>query len=106
MDNDNNIGQAKTRCYTFAEPPDELKLESGQSLGPITLAYETYGTLNKEKSNVILVEHALSGDAHAAGFHEGDKDPGWWDALIGPNKALDTNKYFVICWHGLPLHGI
>ncbi len=97
MTKEKSIGIVKTEYFTFAEPPNELKLESGQSLGPVTLAYETYGELNQDKSNVILVEHALSGDAHAAGFHEGDKEPGWWDVLIGPGKALDTNKYFVIC---------
>jgi len=92
-----SIGSVKQEYLTFAEGSEGLKLDSGLSLGPITLSYETYGELNAEKSNAILVEHALSGDAHAAGFHEGDKDPGWWDVLIGPNKALDTNKYFVIC---------
>ena len=56
-----------TQNYTFAHPPNELTLESGEKLGPITLAYETYGTLNAQKSNAILVLHALSGDAHAAG---------------------------------------
>jgi len=91
------VGEVKTGYFTFAEHPHELKLESGQSLGPVTLAYEAYGTLNKEKSNAILVCHALSGDAHAAGFYEGDKSPGWWDEMIGPGKALDTNKYFVLC---------
>jgi len=94
---DKSAGVVKTEYFTFAGHPNELKLSSGRSLGPITLAYETYGALNKDKSNAILVEHALSGDAHAAGFHEGDKDPGWWDAFIGPGKALDTEKYFVIC---------
>ena len=78
-------------------PPDELILESGEKLGPITLAYETYGTLNKEKSNAILLLHALSGDAHAAGFHKGDARPGWWDDMVGPGKAFDTEKYFIIC---------
>ena len=92
-----SVGIVKTEYFTFAKHPHELKLVSGRSLGPITLAYETYGKLNKDKSNAILVEHALSGDAHAAGFHEGDKNPGWWDAMIGPDKAFDTNKYFVIC---------
>lgn len=81
---------------TFAQPPDELALESGQKLGPVTIAYETYGTLNAEKSNAILVTHAFSGDAHAAGFHDGDDKPGWWDDMIGPGKAFDTDKYFVI----------
>ncbi len=91
------LGIVKTEYFTFAGHPDELRLVSGKSLSPVTLAYETYGTLNAEKSNAVLVEHALSGDAHAAGFHEGVKDPGWWDDLIGPEKAIDTNKYFVIC---------
>ena len=97
MTDENSVGIVKTQYFTFAEPPGELKLESGQVLGPITLAYETYGSLNKEKSNAILIEQALSGDAHAAGFHEGDKEPGWWDSMIGPGKAFDTTKYFVIC---------
>jgi homoserine O-acetyltransferase len=73
-----------------------MALESGERLGPITLAYETYGELDGERSNAILVAHALSGDAHAAGFHEGEKGPGWWDSMIGPGKAFDTDKYFVI----------
>ncbi len=63
----------------------------------MTLAYETYGTLNEQKSNAVLVLHAFSGDAHAAGWHKGDKEPGWWDDLIGPGKGIDTDKYFVIC---------
>lgn len=92
-----SVGKVKTEYFTFAEPPKELNLESGQSLGPITLAYETYGALNKEKNNAILVEHALSGDAHAAGYHDGEEDPGWWDSMIGPGRAFDTDKYFVIC---------
>lgn len=87
----------ETQYYTFAYSPDELELESGVRLGPVTLAYETYGTLNESRSNAILILHALTGDAHAAGFHEGDKDPGWWDNMIGPGKAFDTNKYFIIC---------
>ena len=76
---------------TFAQPPEELTLESGEKLGPITLTYETYGTLNKEKNNALLVLHALSGDSHAA-----DQN-GWWENLIGPGKGVDTDKYFVIC---------
>ncbi|MCK5627979.1 homoserine O-acetyltransferase [Candidatus Bathyarchaeota archaeon] len=92
-----NTGIVETKHFTFANPPTGLLLESGKSLGPITLAYETYGKLNLQKSNAVLVLHALSGDAHAAGFHNGDKHPGWWDPLIGPEKGIDTNKYFVIC---------
>ncbi len=79
------------QTYTFAQPPNELELETGEKLGPITLAYETYGKLNAEKSNAILILHALTGDAHAAG------EGGWWEDLIGQGKGIDTDKYFVIC---------
>ncbi len=81
----------KTQYYTFAYPPEELNLESGEKLGPITLAYETYGILNPKKTNAVLILHAFSGDAHVAG------DGGWWSDLIGPGKGIDTNRYFVIC---------
>jgi len=87
------IGSVETEYYTL----DELALESGQRLSQVTLAYETYGKLDSDKSNVILICHALSGDAHAAGWHEGDKKPGWWDVAIGPGKAFDSGKYFIIC---------
>jgi len=91
------VGLVETRFFTFAEPPTGLPLDCGRSLAPVTLAYETYGSLNADKSNAVLVLHALSGDAHAAGFHEDEKSPGWWDDMIGPGKGLDTEKYFVIC---------
>jgi homoserine O-acetyltransferase len=94
---DKNIGIVETQYYTFANSPSEMELESGEKFGPITLAYETYGKLNQERSNAILILHALTGDAHAAGFHPGDKDPGWWDNMIGPGKAFDTEHYFIIC---------
>lgn len=87
----------ETQYFTYASPPDEARLEGGERLGPITLAYEAYGRLNADRSNAILVLHALSGDAHAAGLHPGDKGPGWWDAMIGPGRALDTDKYYVVC---------
>ena len=78
--------------------PDGITLASGQQLAPVEAAYETYGTLAPDKSNVILLCHALSGGAHAAGrHHPDDRKPGWWDLYIGPNKALDTNRFFVIC---------
>jgi len=94
----NSVGIVKTKYYTFAFPPDELVLSNGKKLGPITIAYETYGVLNKNKSNAILVFHALSGDAHAAGYNtRNDKKPGWWDIMIGPQKPFNTEKYFVIC---------
>ncbi|MDA4122901.1 MAG: homoserine O-acetyltransferase [Thaumarchaeota archaeon] len=95
-ENGKGLGITETQYLTFAQPPEELRLESGGKLGPITVAYETYGRLNVDRSNAILVVHALSGDAHAAGWHEGDKSPGWWDDMIGPGKGLDTDKYFVI----------
>jgi homoserine O-acetyltransferase len=96
-ENIGSVGTVETKYYTFGDPKTEVILESGKKLDSITLAYETYGKLNEQKSNAILVLHALSGDAHAAGFHKGDKRAGWWDSLIGPGKALDTKKYFVIC---------
>ena len=90
-----SVGIVKTKYFEIKE---EVTLESGKKLGPITLAYETYGELNKNKPNAILIFHALSGDAHAAGHHSAnDKKTGWWDTAIGPNKAFDTSKYFVIC---------
>ena len=93
-----SVGIVETRYFTFAEPPNELQLESGDTLGPITLAYETYGALNEDASNGILLTHALSGDAHVAGIHyPEDRKPGWWDGMVGPGKAFDTDKYFVIC---------
>ncbi|MGQ9543611.1 MAG: homoserine O-acetyltransferase MetX [Candidatus Bathyarchaeia archaeon] len=93
-----SVGIVKTQYFTFAEPPNEMILESGKKLGPITLAYETYGKLNKNKDNAILIFHALSGDAHVAGkHHKDDPKPGWWDNMVGPGKAFDTDRYFVIC---------
>jgi homoserine O-acetyltransferase len=89
-----SVGIVKTK---YCHPPDEIILEGGGRLGQVTIAYETYGQLNEDKSNAILVCHALSGDAHAAGYHEGDSNPGWWIAMIGPGKAFDTDRYFVIC---------
>ncbi len=94
---DKSVGTVESQYYTFASHPDELVLESGDMLGPVTLAYETYGNLNADKSNAILILHALSGDAHVAGYHAGEKNPGWWDNMVGPGKAFDTDKYFIIC---------
>lgn len=93
-----SVGLVETRSFTFAEPPDEMELECGRRLGPITLAYETYGELSRERDNAVLILQALSGDAHAAGWHStDDKKPGWWDIYIGPGKAIDTTRYFVVC---------
>lgn len=71
-------------------------LESGETLAPVEVAYETYGTLAPDASNAIFVCHALTGDAHAAGHHGDPEKPGWWDVLIGPGKPLDTNRLFVV----------
>ena len=84
----------KTQFITFNAP---LNLRSGSVLSPVTVAYETYGQLNAERSNAILILHAFTGDAHAAFYHEGAEKPGWWDDMIGPGKAFDTDKYFIIC---------
>ncbi len=95
-----SVGIVEKQYFTFAEPPEKLILESGARLGPVTIAYETYGKLNKEKDNCILIAHAFSGDSHAAGFYNTDgasEKPGWWDFLIGPGKGIDTDRYFVIC---------
>ncbi len=93
-----SVGLVEKRFFTFADPPREMPLDCGAKLGPITLAYETYGTLNRDRSNAILLLHALSGDSHAAGrYSPGDKYPGWWDNTVGPGKAFDTDKYFLIC---------
>jgi homoserine O-acetyltransferase len=90
-----SAGIARTQFLNLGN--EAINLESGQKLENVTLAYETYGRLNAEKNNAILIEHAFSGDAHAAGLHEGETAPGWWDNMIGPGKAFDTNRYFVVC---------
>ncbi len=88
------IGPTKTK---FFQLPDSLLLDNNDALEDGIIAYETYGKLNKAADNAILICHALSGDAHAAGFHAGANKPGWWEIMIGPGKAIDTNRYFVIC---------
>lgn len=97
MTSTNSVGIVETQLFTFADD-EPFCLESGASLGPVTIAYETYGQLNADRSNAILICHALSGSAHAAGFHcAEDRKPGWWDECIGPGKAFDTDRFFVIC---------
>src|SRR5229473_414261 len=76
---------------------DSISLDNGATLAPVEVAYETYGELNEAKSNAILILHAFSGDAHAAGVSHESGKPGWWDNMIGPGKAFDTDRYFVIC---------
>jgi homoserine O-acetyltransferase/O-succinyltransferase len=97
MNDNHSVGLVERQYFTFAQD-EPMPLDSGETLGPITLAYETYGQLNADRSNAILILHALSGDAHAAGYHSLDNPKlGWWDVCIGPGKAFDTNRFFVIC---------
>jgi homoserine O-acetyltransferase len=89
------VGLVQRQYLTWTEP---LTLSSGASLAPLTLAFETYGKLNAAGTNAILLLHALSGDAHAAGRHSlSDRKPGWWDSMVGPGRPFDTDRYFVVC---------
>lgn len=97
MKNKDSLGIVELQYFTFAQESGQIKLDNETKLGSITLAYETYGELNQEKNNAILITHGFSGDAHAAGFYKNETKPGWWDNMIGPEKAFDTNKYFVVC---------
>jgi homoserine O-acetyltransferase len=95
-----SAGVGDRQFFTWAEPPEKFILENGGSLGPVTIAYETWGELSPRRDNAVLVAHAFSGDSHAAGFYPDDPPeakPGWWDFMIGPGKGLDTSRYFVIC---------
>ncbi len=84
--------------FTFGDTENPFVLESGKTLSSVTLAYETFGQLNEDKSNAILICHALTGDSHVAGrYVENDPKPGWWDIMVGPGNGIDTNTYFVIC---------
>jgi homoserine O-acetyltransferase/O-succinyltransferase len=83
----------ETRTVQF----DSISLDSGITLAPVDVAYETYGALNAARNNAILILHAFSGDAHAAGADPDSTNAGWWDNMIGPGKGFDTDKYFVIC---------
>ncbi|MBW8000520.1 MAG: homoserine O-acetyltransferase [Planctomycetes bacterium] len=95
---ENSVGIVETKTICIVQADSPLSLESGKTLGPIDVAYETYGLINEKKDNVILICHALSGNAHVAGHNSpDDKKPGWWDMMVGPGKGIDTNKYFVIC---------
>ncbi|MCG0237826.1 MAG: homoserine O-acetyltransferase [Firmicutes bacterium] len=83
---------------TLFTPDRPLVLESGRTLAPVEVAFETYGRLTPERDNAVLICHALTGDSHVAGrYHPDDPRPGWWDDAVGPGKAIDTNRYFVIC---------
>jgi len=99
MKKNNSVGIVEQKSVVFGENGDDpFILESGKKLQPLTLLYETYGELNEKKNNAILVIHALTGNAHAAGRHtQSDKKTGWWDDMIGPGKTFDTDKYFILC---------
>lgn len=94
----NSIGIVTPQTLHIDEP---LALVSGAVLPQYDLVYETYGTLNAEASNAILICHALSGDHHVAGFYEGEDKPGWWNDYIGPGKPIDTDEFFVVCSNNL-----
>ena len=94
-----SVGLVSPHTFSCTTP---LTLDCGRTLPQYELVYETYGTLNADASNAVLICHALSGDHHAAGYHDlNDKRPGWWDNAIGPGKAIDTNKFFVVCPNNL-----
>ncbi len=93
-----SVGYVTPKSLHFDQP---LSLDCGRSLPSFDLTYETYGELNADASNAVLVMHALSGNHHAAGYHEGARKPGWWDACIGPGKPIDTNRFFVVCSNNL-----
>ncbi len=93
-----SVGIVNTKIIRLIGPEQPLELECGKTLAPIDVAYETYGELNEAGDNVILICHALSGNAHVAGLNSpDDRKPGWWDVMVGPGKGIDTNKYFVVC---------
>lgn len=95
LDQPGDIGLVEWKDYTTEEP---YTFECGSTLPGFTLRYETYGRMNADRSNAILICHALSGDHHCAGIHSmKDRKTGWWDNMIGPGKPIDTNRFFVIC---------
>jgi homoserine O-acetyltransferase len=91
-----SLGPVETQRVTLFDERDPLVLASGATLAPVEVAYETYGTLDADRSNAVYVCHALTGDAHAAGSRGVDSRPGWWDTMIGPGKPIDTDRLFVI----------
>ncbi len=105
-DSPTSVGWTDAHSIQLASDDNPFPLQSGLSIAPVVVEYEIYGNLAPAKDNVILVEHALSGDAHVAGWDRNAKSsgriwrtrhPGWWDAVIGPGKAIDTNRFCVIC---------
>ena len=94
MDQNPAFPETQHQSVTF---PQGLTLDCGQHLAPVAVAYRTYGTLNAQKSNAILICHALTGDQYVAERNPETGKPGWWEYLVGPGKPVDTDKYFVIC---------
>lgn len=102
-----SLGEVKTKFFTFGSRKEPFEFRTGEKLSSVTLAYETYGELSPNADNAILVFHALSGSQHAAGINRSvpgtrrlwteELHMGWWDDFIGPGKAIDTRKYFVVC---------
>src|SRR5690606_4146552 len=90
------VGLVEGRVIDVATPSQPLELQYGGVLERVAVAYETYGQLNEAGTNAVLITHALTGSAHAAGVTDRESLPGWWDPLIGPGKAIDTNRFFVI----------
>ncbi len=105
-DSPHSVGWTEAQTIRLADEANPFRLEMGQDFAPVDVEYETYGRLSPAKDNVVLVLHALSGDAHVAGWDRRaaetgrpwrERKPGWWDSVVGPGKPLDTNKYFIIC---------
>ena len=90
------VANPQSEIVHFSEN-EPLPLDCGETLKPFSIAYQTYGTLNADKSNLVLVCHALTGDQHVANTHPVTGKPGWWDIMVGPGKPIDTNRYFVLC---------
>jgi homoserine O-acetyltransferase len=105
-DDPGSVGWTEARTVRLFEPGDPFALEAGGSITPVDVEYEAYGTLDAARDNAVLIVHALSGDAHVAGWDRRwretgrawrEKKPGWWDAVVGPGKAIDTRRWFVLC---------
>jgi homoserine O-acetyltransferase/O-succinyltransferase len=92
-----SLGRVETQRVVLFTAERPLTLDSGATLGPVEVAFETYGTLDQDRANAVFVCHALTGDAHAAGHHGDPSRRGWWDTIIGPGRPLDTDRFFVVC---------